>query len=64
MAIEIRCDECNMFLDSRDEVICRGCYNSLLDEKNEMINELEEKIDNLESELIDSDIRIKQLEAQ
>lgn len=54
MSIKIECDECNANLDNDEEVICRKCYNELLDEKNELEVELQKKIDELEDELYEA----------
>lgn len=54
MSIKIECDECNINLDNDEEVICRKCYNELVDEKDTLETELQEKIDKLEDELFEA----------
>ena len=44
----------NTNLDNDEEVICRKCYNELLDEKDALEVELQKKIDELEDELYEA----------
>lgn len=51
MSIKIECDECDANLGNGEGVYCQECHNTLIDEKNKMEDELQEKIDTLEEEL-------------
>lgn len=54
MSIKIECDECNTNLDNGEEVICRRCYNELVDEKDALEEELQKSIDELTDKLYEA----------
>jgi len=55
MAIKIiiECRECDKNIEDGQDIICVECYNKLFDEKNEMEDRLQKRIDDLEEELAD-----------
>lgn len=47
MSLECKCDECNKYIDSGEDTICRVCHGKLLDE----ISAMEDEIHSLTQEV-------------
>lgn len=58
--LEIECADCNETLDDEDGCYCKSCYDTVVEEK----DELEEKVGSLEGDLADKQDEVDALESK